>query len=360
MTGYERMKNVLEGRPTDILPYTEGFENMQSRSDFFGPAITKGPWEEIALLEAGLFESDWVIVPAPLNIPGGPGIFCDTIVDDDTHLICRTFYGGVWYWRKSPYYTMALNNPVRTEEDLDKLPEPDWDALRKRVARLRDPIKRIKDQGYFVAMEGKGSFESTWMLFRGMVETWVHTLDNPQFVKRMADRATEAIIRLGLMVADECEVDCIWITDDLGTQQSPYFSPETYRAVYKDANTRLVKAYHERGLKAMYHSHGNVMSLFQDMIDEGWDSIDPIDAYDGMDFRLLKEKHGQRIVLKGGLSCTIGRMSPRELEEHIAHAVSVGGRDRFILSSAGGVPPEMPLETFNRYRSLVHKARRGT
>ncbi len=358
MTGFERIRNVLEGKPTDILPYTEGFENLQARADFFGPAITDGPWEEVALLEAGLFESDWVIVPAPLNIPGGPGIFCDTIVDDPTHLLARTFYGGVWYWRKKPYFTFAVQNPVRFEDDLERIPEPDWDGLRGRVKRLREPIKRIKDQGYFVTMEGKGSFESAWMLFRGMEETWVHTLDNPAFVKRMADRSTDAIIRLGLMVADECEVDGIWITDDLGTQQSPYFSPETYRSVYKEANARLVKAYHDRGLKAMYHSHGNVTTLFPDMIEEGWDSIDPLDAYDGMDLGKLKKDFGSRIVLKGGLSCTIGRMSPQELEEHVSRTVSLGGREGFILSSAGGVAPEMPLETLNRYRAAVHRARR--
>lgn len=358
MNGFERIRNALDGKPTDILAYTEGFANMQARSDFFGPAITNGPWEEVALVEARLFDSDWVIVPAPLNIPGGPGIFCDTIVEDETHLLARTFYGGVWYWRKKPYFAMAVQNPVHFEEDLDRIPEPDWDALRRRAARLRDPIKRIKDQGYFATMEGKGSFESSWMLFRGMEETWVHTLDNPLFVKRMADRATDAIIRLGLVVAEECEVDGIWITDDLGTQQSPYFSPETYQRVFKEANMRLVKAYHDKGLKVMYHSHGNVTALFQDLVEEGWDSIDPIDSYDGMDLGRIKETYGRRIVLKGGLSCTIGRMNQRDLQEHVSRVASIGGRDRFILSSAGGVPPEMSLKNLNLYIAAVHRVRR--
>lgn len=123
----------------------------------FGTSITRGPWEEVALLEARLFESDWIIVPAPLNIPGGLGVFCDAIVDDESHLLARTFFGGVWYWRKKPYFAMAVHNPVRFESDLDKVPEPDWDSLRRRAVALRDPIKRIKDLGYFVTMEGKGS-----------------------------------------------------------------------------------------------------------------------------------------------------------------------------------------------------------
>jgi uroporphyrinogen-III decarboxylase len=358
MTPYERIMNVLEGKPTDILPYVDGFESMETRLQFFGPAVLQGPWEEIALLEASIFETDWVVVPAPLNIPGGPGVFCDVIAEDETHLLARTFFGGVWYWKKKPYFTKALSNPVRFEDDLDRIPEPDWEALRRRIKRLRDPIKKIKDRGYFVTMEGKGSFESTWMLLRGMEETWVHTIDNPDFVKTMSDRATDSIITLGLMVAEECEVDGIWITDDLGTQQSPYFSPETYRRIFKENSVKMVRAYHEKGLKATYHSHGNVTALFQDFVDAGWDSIDPLDPYDGMDLKALKKKYGDRVVLKGGISCTIGHMSIPRLEEHISEVAAAGGKSRFILSGAGGVPPEMSVQKFNHYRAFIHKIRR--
>ena len=234
MDSCERMFRVLEGKPTDILPYIDGFESVEAKLAYFGPNVMKGRWEEIALLEAELFESDWVIVPAPFNIPGGPGIFCDTLVEDETHLLARTFYGSIWYWRKKPYYAKAISNPVRNEEDFDKIPEPNWEELRKRIKQLQDPIKKLKDRGYFVTMEGKGSFEAVWMLFRGLEETWIDIMDNPELVKRMSDRATGAIIKLGLMVAEECEVDGIWITDDLGTQHGPFFSPQVFRQLFKE------------------------------------------------------------------------------------------------------------------------------
>ncbi|GAG75961.1 unnamed protein product, partial [marine sediment metagenome] len=72
-----------------------------------------------------------------------------------------------WYWRKKPYYAKAIYNPVQHPDDLDKIPEPDWEGLRKRVKQLRDPIRKLKDRGYWVTMEGKGAFEAAWMLFRG-------------------------------------------------------------------------------------------------------------------------------------------------------------------------------------------------
>ena len=77
-----------------------------------------------------------------------------------------------------------------------------------------------------------------------------------------------------------------------------------------------------------------------------------------MDLAALKAKFGKETVLKGGISCTIGRMTEEQLTEHVTGVVRTGGRERFILSSAGGVPPEMPIGRFNHYRGLIHRLRR--
>ncbi len=359
MTGFERIMAALDGKPTDILPYIDGFDCLEARLAFFGPQIMAGNWEEIALLEAELFHSDWVIIPAPLNIPGGPGIFCDVLTEDETHLVVRTFFGGIWYWRKKPYYAKAFYNPVKHPEDFEMIPDPDWEALRKRIKALREPVKKLKDLGYFVTMEGKGSFESTWMLFRGLEETWMDIASEPELVKKMSARAVDAVIKLALMVVDECEVDGLWITNDMGTQTASYFSPNSYRELFKESDRKIVQALHARGKKVMFHSHGNVMSLFEDFVEAGFDSIDPLDAYDGMDFKAIKEKYGKRVTLKGGISCTIGQMKKEELRQHIREVVAIGGSERFILSGAGGVPPEMSLENFNAYRGYIYRVRRG-
>lgn len=355
----ERIRNVLEGKPTDILPYVDGFSSMEARRAFLGPQVLKGSWDETALLEAQLFQSDWIVVPAPLNIPGGPGIFCDTLASDDTHLLSKTYFGGIWYWRKAPYYAKAVYNPVERPEDLEELPEPPWEELRKRIKPLRDPVRRLKDLGYWVTMEGKGAFESAWMLLRGLEEIWYDIADDPGFVKRMSERALDSVVRLGLMVAEECDLDAIWITDDMGTQHAPYFSPDTFRNIFREPARAMVNAFHRAGLKVTYHSHGNVTALFGDLVEIGYDSIDPLDSYDGMDLKTIKQRYGGDTVLKGGISCTIAGMSRDQLREHIQTVARTGGNERFILSGAGGVPPEMKVGDFNYYRELVSRARRN-
>jgi len=242
VTGYERIIAVLEGKSTDILPYIDGFDCMEALLAFFGNQVMIGPWHEIALLEAELFQSDWIIIPAPLNIPGEPGIFCDILTEDQTHLVAKTFFGGIWYWRKKPYYAKALYNPVKNPEDLEKIPDPDWEILRKRIKALKEPVKKLKDRGFYVTMEGKGSFEATWMLFRGLEETWMDIASNPELVKKMSNRAVDAVITLALMVIDECEVDGLWITNDLGTQTATYFSRKNYQDLFKENDQKIVQS----------------------------------------------------------------------------------------------------------------------
>ena len=36
-------------------------------------------------------------------------------------------------------------------------------------------------------MEGKGSFEATWMLFRGLENTWMDIASEPDLVKKCRD-----------------------------------------------------------------------------------------------------------------------------------------------------------------------------
>ncbi len=72
-------------------------------------------------------------------------------------------------------------------------------------------------------------------------------------------------------------------------QKAPYFSPSTISTDFKENHRKMVEAFKKAGLKVTFHSHGNIMPLFQDLVEVGFGSIDPLDSYDGMDFPALKK-----------------------------------------------------------------------
>jgi uroporphyrinogen decarboxylase len=148
------------------------------------------------------------------------------------------------------------------------------------------------------------------------------------------------------------------VTDDFGESSHPFVSVEKYRTVYKPWHKELVERLHRKNVKVFLHSHGNVMSLVDEFVDDGFDSLDPFDPDDNMPLRELKHLYGDRITLTGGITKRIGNMTPKEIDEHIEALVKTAGPNGFILECGGGIPPEMKLGNFMRYSEAIEKFRR--
>ena len=159
-------------------------------------------------------------------------------------------------------------------------------------------------------------------------------------------------------VADEAPINGIWVTDDLGESRNPFMNVEKYRRIFKPWHKELVDRMHKRGLKVFLHSHGNVMSLAGEFVDDGFDSLDPLDPADNMHLSELKSMYGDRITLTGGITKQIGTMSHEQISNHIEEIVRIAGPKGLILNCAGGIPPEMTLESFVHYSASVERFRR--
>lgn len=107
-------------------------------------------------------------------------------------------------------------------------------------------------------------------------------------------------MELAERVADEAPIDGVWVTDDFGESRNPFISAEMYRRIYKPWHKELVERLHKKGLKVFLHLHGNVMSLVDEFVDNGFDSLDPFDPADNMNLSELKSRYGDKRTLTGG------------------------------------------------------------
>jgi len=180
----------------------------------------------------------------------------------------------------------------------------------------------------------------------------------PDFVTRMIEVSFNPILDLAERVAAEAPIDGIWVTDDLGESKGPFLSVEKYRAIYQPWHKQLVDRLHKKDSRVFLHSHGNIMPLVGQLVDCGFDSLDPFDPTDNMNLPELKSRYGDRITLTGGIAKHIGTLSPEEIDLHIKHVVETAGPYGFILNCGGGIPPEMSLEAFNHYSDTLERWRK--
>jgi len=95
--------------------------------------------------------------------------------------------------------------------------------------------------------------------------------DEVEYVHTLFDKLTDFHLELMKIAKEVYGATVITFHDDMGTQRSSFFSPETFREVMLPHYQKMNKAAHEMGLYVMFHSCGNVGNLLPLYIEAGFD-----------------------------------------------------------------------------------------
>lgn len=135
---------------------------------------------------------------------------------------------------------------------------------------------------------------------------WYMTVaGNPEFVAEVFDRqvdiAIENLRRLHAIAGDVIDVVVVCGTD-FGTQESTFCSRATYDTLWLPRYKRINDWIHTHtSWKTFKHSCGAIEGFLPSLIASGFDIINPVQcSAKGMDPRLLKQRHGDRITFWGG------------------------------------------------------------
>ena len=85
-------------------------------------------------------------------------------------------------------------------------------------------------------------------------------------------------------------LDGMVIWGDVAYRKSMFFSPDYWRTYFRPWVEAMVRECHEHGLPVIYHGCGNVELIFQDFIDIGVDSYNPLEAKAGLDCVQLRQQ----------------------------------------------------------------------
>jgi len=144
------------------------------------------------------------------------------------------------------------------------------------------------------------------------------------------------------------EVDILWLGEDLGTQNGPFFSMSTFDRFFRPRLKRFIDLGHKYGARAAMHSCGSTRALIPSLIDMGLDILDAVQPEPvGMDPEGLKNDFGDRLTFCGLISTqkTLPFGSVEDCMREARHRVEVMGRDGgYFFSPAHCIQPDTPLE----------------
>lgn len=201
----------------------------------------------------------------------------------------------------------------------------------------------------------RGSFVRSWRLM-GMTNFMINIYNDPEFVHAVAQMMLEFnLAQLDLLV--DAGLDVLVIEDDIANTKMPMISLEHFQTFVNHYNRQIVDKAHEKGIKVIRHSDGNLWPIMDTLLETGYDGINPLEPQAGMTIKKVKKYCGDKICLFGNIDCIdlLPSGTPKQVEQAVIKAIEEGakGGGLVICSSNSlhpGVNPENCIAMFKAVR----------
>jgi len=319
----ERVKAAILHNNTDIVPYNIELltEEMIKVSEYTG--INKEKFW------------DWAgnhIEKISYNIGGRyirPGYFKDE-------------FGIIWNRSGLDKDIGIMNEIILKEPNLNnyKFPEPE-------IYKCREITENILNNGkdsFKFGKIGTTLFERAWSL-RGMENLLMDFILNPGFVEELFDN----ILQYNLKIIDavlEYDIDGFYFGDDYGQQTGLLMSPDTWRKFIKPCLKKMFDKIKGAGKFIALHSCGNIIELFDDLIDMGLDIYQTFQP-EIYDIKQVKARYGNNLTFYGGISTqrTLPFAKPEELKIIVKNTINIMSKNGgYIAAPTHRVPADVPVE----------------
>ncbi len=262
--------------------------------------------------------------------------------------------GGLYFdWVEFPIKETSM-----TALDRYQWPRPDPP---EHIDQLQTQAKHLYENTDYALVGsgviGGGIFEQPARTM-GLENFLISLLTDPKFADRFMERITEIYIESCNTYLDQIgkylQVFTYW--DDVNSQDGWLISPDIYRKMIKPKQRRLVEAIKKKtDAKIYYHGCGAVFDLIPDLIEIGFDIINPVQvSAAGMDTQVLKRTYGEDIVFWGGgvdTQNTLPFGTPEEVAEEVKQRIddlAAGGGFVFapVHNIQADVPPQNIVAAF--------------
>jgi len=361
LSSRERVTRAFERRDQDRAPRHESFwpETIRRWMEEGLPGSDPGAAEEqaLALLGSDLYSCCWCW-PHPL------GNRQEVIAEDHETRVVKDGSGGIARWWKG-----RSGTPEHIGFDCDSRDK--WEEI-YRPALAAQPVcldvpgavarcVAGRSRGSWTYLAGIEAFESLRKIL-GDEQFLFATLDDPEWVADIAEAATDAVLRDLDAVIEAADAagarpDGVWIYGDMAFKTMTFCSPAAYRALIWPQHRRMADWAHERGMRFIYHTDGDVRAVVPMYIEAGFDCLQPLEAKASMDLRDLAPKYGDAIAFFGNLDVMklIGN-DLDEIEAEIAVKTAAGMATRgYLCHSDHSIPPQISFATWKRMISLIDR-----
>lgn len=184
-------------------------------------------------------------------------------------------------------------------EDYELWPDPD----KFNYSASKELAIRARDYGFATIGPWISHYE-TYCHMRGMENALMDLIADPDFLDAAVDRIHGIQCRMLERFLSELDdlIDIVFISDDLGTQESQLISVEQWSRHISPRLAEWCDIVHNHGKKVLFHTDGASRNFITPLIESGVDILNPIQhVCPGMERSALNRDFGDKLIFHGGV-----------------------------------------------------------
>lgn len=282
------------------------------------------------------------------------GTFGKTVIDD---FGCVYKYKGVGM-PYCIYHPLANAKKAEEIEEYKKWPDPNDPSLVPKDTHKK--ARKLYEGTSYSTVVSLPNIFHRYQRLRGFSRWLLDMKTNHELHQALADRIHNRNMTLALRLLNEVGdyTNLAMIFDDMGGTTGPFMSLADFRRFVKPYYRQLIEKIRREfpEIKFWFHCHGNIMQFVRDIIDCGFDVLNPILPGDNMKPEKLKKKFGRQLSFDGGVDVEFllpfGRVG--EVQEHarkVIETLAAGGGYIFRVQMISNVVPARNL--YAAYRTAL-------
>lgn len=215
-------------------------------------------------------------------------------------------------------------------DNLDHFKIPDGANLDS-FRLIRNKLWKILARNrYTVGVLGANGFFNLISQIRGFNNILIDFKRNPKKISKLIKIITPYYLaQIEQFKEVYPNLDSIYIADDLGTQKSPFVSPNIFDSFFKEPYKEIVNLTHDLEMDFIFHSCGQIFELMPSIIDTRINAFQfdsPLMA--GVEnFRIFAEEKKVSFWLSSNIQSTYILGTPNEVENEIKYYIKHIGKE---------------------------------
>ncbi|MCL2813828.1 MAG: hypothetical protein FWD23_04435 [Oscillospiraceae bacterium] len=194
---------------------------------------------------------------------------------------------------------------------------------------------------------------------RTIEENSFYLADCPKLCKQWNRLGTQSALRMAESHARESSSPVAIIWNDFAMKGGLIYPPRVLDEYFFPGLHEMVSILHANGIKAIFHSDGDVSKVFDRLVDCGIDGFNPLEISAGMEVSDFVGKYGKKVTLVGGMDAVnvLAFGTPETVANATKKLISEAGKNgRLIIgSSSGQLDNSMPFENIMSYFNTVQE-----